>query len=465
MKVIVLAGGSGSRLWPLSRSQYPKQFLTFGSGGSLLQKTVTRFYPEVPVEDLLIITNPEYLHVVHAQLEKVHPQLKERVILEPMGKNTGPAVALAIRALEEKWGVAGDEPVLISSADHIIAPKEKFLETVHQAAAFAKKGKIITFGVRPTRPETGYGYIKAVSKDLHGPFDIQEFIEKPPLKQASAFVESGEYYWNAGMFLFTPDVLWQECAACTSTLAAFKEKSLQENTTDFSQTLSISFDCAIMEKTVHGAVMPLDLTWSDIGSWDSVHEVLDKDEQQNVAIGNVHAIETKNSLLIGGERLISTLGIEDMLVIDTEDALFIAKKGESQKVKTLVEAFRAKGMKEVVEHRQVHRPWGSYTVLEESDRYKIKRIVVHPGARLSLQLHYHRSEHWIVVQGTAEVTIGDQEQLVHENESVYVPKSAVHRLGNPGKVSLEMIEVQVGEYVGEDDIVRLEDIYGRVAEV
>lgn len=464
MKVIILAGGSGTRLWPLSRSRHPKQFLNFGDGLSLLQKTVARFLPEVPFQDFLIVTNQEYVHLVHAQLSALHPELSGQVIVEPVGKNTAPAIALAVRYLEENKDLSPDEGLLVCSADHLIAPKDRFIKIVRDALPFAEKGQIITFGVHPTRPETGYGYIKAEMKEKKGPCTIEQFVEKPPLSRAAAYVESGEYFWNAGIFLFSASSFWQECKICYPFLASWQGQSVDEIQRAFPEISSISFDCAIMEKTKRAAMMPLDLTWSDIGSWDSVHEVLDKDDQQNVTLGQVHAVDTKNSLVIGSNRLVATLGIEDMIVVDTEDALFIAKRGESQRVKDLVEVFKAKEMKQVVEHTQVHRPWGSYTILEEGSRYKIKKIEVNPGARLSLQLHYHRSEHWVIVQGTAKVTIGENEQLLHENESIYVPKSSIHRLENPGKVPLEMIEVQVGEYVGEDDIVRLEDIYGRVTE-
>ncbi len=461
MKVVILAGGSGSRLWPLSRSSHPKQFLTFGVGGSLLQKTVNRFLPEIPIQDLLIVTNQEYIHIVHDQLAALHPELSGQVILEPMRKNTATAITFSVRYMEENLGLGSDEAVLICPADQVVAPKDRFLETIQQAVLFAEAGQIVTFGVRPTRPETGYGYIKAEMSGKQ-PYTIEEFIEKPPLEQASAYVESGKHVWNAGLFLFTAETLWQECHAYASPYARLQTQSLAEIEQTFSELPSLSFDYAIMEKTKRACVMLLDLTWSDVGSWDSVHEVLDKDNQQNVTIGNVHAIDTQDSLIVAGKRLVTTLGIQEMLVVDTPDALFIAKKGESQGVKQLVEALQLKGMKEIIDHVQVHRPWGSYTVLGEGTRYKLKRIEVHPGARLSLQLHYHRSEHWIIVQGTAKVTIGEKEELLHENESVYVPKSAIHRLENPGKMPLEMIEVQVGEYVGEDDIVRLEDVYGRI---
>ncbi len=462
MKIIILAGGSGTRLWPLSRSSYPKQFLSFGCEESLLQKTVRRFLPEFDISDFLIMTSREYAHVVYAQLSLLHPNLKDKVVVEPAVKNTGPAIGLALRFLEEHNRLAPDEELLICPADHIIAPKERFLEILGTASFLKTKQQIATFGVRPSRPETGYGYIKTTKHEKKATFTIEQFIEKPQHKEAMAYVESGEYFWNAGLFLFTAATFWRECRICSPVLSSLQNINLNEIDQLFSEMPALSFDCAIMEKTTQGIVIPLDITWSDIGSWDSVHEYLGKDDQQNATLGNIHMVDTTNSLVIGSRRLISTLGINNMLVIDTEDALFIAQKGQSQRVKEVVDSFKLKGRQEIESHRHVYRPWGSYAILEEGERYKIKKIQVDPGERLSVQKHYHRSEHWVVIQGTAKVSIDGKEAILHENESIYVPKSSIHCLENPGKVVLEIIEVQVGEYVGEDDIVRLEDIYGRI---
>lgn len=460
MKVIILAGGSGTRLWPLSRSTHPKQFLAFGQEHSLLQKTVLRFLKELGGENILVVTSKEYFHLVRAQLSSLDPPLVHQICLEPAQKNTAPAVAWALKVLEENYHLKKQEAVLICPSDHWISPEEIFLKNVGEAISFAEQGNIVTFGIRPSHPETGYGYIRTSLGGGISP--VEAFVEKPDLQTATQYILGGQHLWNAGIFLLTQESFWREAMEHAPMLGKYADASLQELSEMFTTLPEVSFDYAVMEKTKRAVVMPLEVTWSDVGSWDSLYDVLDKDEENNVTIGNVYALDTKKSLIIGGKRLISTIGLEDTLVIDTEDALFIAKRGESQRVRALVDALKAKGSKQVVEHTEVHRPWGSYTVLEEGLRYKIKRISVTPQARLSLQLHYHRSEHWVVVQGTAKVLIGEKEMLLHENESVYVPRSSIHRLENPGKLSLEIIEVQVGEYLSEDDIVRLEDIYNRV---
>ncbi len=463
MKVIVLAGGSGTRLWPYSQNHLPKQFLHFGDKHSLFQKTVLRFIPLVDFSHIVIVTNQLYFHLVNTQLKEIDPLLRSHVIIEPEKKNTAPAIALAVAYLLEHKTCTIDDSVLVVSSDHILSPEDRFLSAIKEALRVC--GKNVIFGIRPNKPETGYGYIKAKENG-----DVEEFIEKPNSDRAQEYVLSGQYLWNSGIFLFQIKVFLEELNAYCPEIGKFKH--FQHMLTHFSDMPEISIDYAVMEKSKRTVVFPLDISWSDVGSWDSVYDVFEKDENRNVKMGNVFDVDTKNCLILGTKRLISTIGLEDLLVIETEEALFIGKKGESQKVKQLVEALKknrlvmkspseAKGA--IQENRlTTHRPWGLFTVLEEGERYKIKRIVVEPLQKLSLQMHYHRSEHWVVVKGTAKATIGEEEKLIHENESVFVPKGSVHRLENPGKVRVELIEVQVGEYVGEDDIVRFEDVYNRV---
>ncbi len=464
MKYILLAGGSGTRLWPFSRNAFPKQFLHFGDGESLLQKTIKRFYPNAAASDILIVTNQAYYHLVKNQVCEIDPAFENQILVEPEKKNTAPAICLGLKYLLEIEGVSKEECVLISSSDHIIAPEAVFLQAVKKAEDVAKMGYHVTFGIRPNKPETGYGYIKSSETKESGIFKVEQFVEKPNYLKAQEYLLSGDYLWNSGIFLFKIETLLEEIAAFCPEIAALSMGTFKEMVSQFSEMPDVSIDYALMERSKKTMMIPIEVSWSDVGSWDSVYDLLEKDHNQNVKIGNVLDIDTKNCLIMGGKRLISTIGLEDLLVIETEDALFIGKKGESQKVKTLVEELKKRNAKEPFEHLTSHRPWGKFTVLEEGERYKIKRIVVDPKQRLSSQMHYHRSEHWVVVKGTAKVSIGSDELLVHENESVYVPKSQIHRLENPGKVPLELIEVQVGEYVGEDDIVRFDDIYGRMNE-
>ncbi|MBY0529290.1 MAG: mannose-1-phosphate guanylyltransferase/mannose-6-phosphate isomerase [Rhabdochlamydiaceae bacterium] len=462
MKVIILAGGSGTRLWPFSRRSFPKQFLHFGDGQSLLQKTAHRFLQKVPAEDVLIVTNQDYFHLVKSQLSTVHPDLEKQIIVEPEAKNTAPAICLAVSYLLDILHVDSEECILVSSSDHLISPEHTFLAALDEAARVANEGRHVIFGIRPHQPEIGYGYIKIEPKEKSSILPVEAFVEKPNYSTAQEYVLSGNYLWNSGIFMFKIATFLKEMQQFCPEISEKCQDSFPHTVSQFSDMPNISIDYALMERSTHSMVMPLDVSWSDVGSWDSVYDVLEKDSNQNVKMGNICDLDTKNCLIMGGTRLISTIGLEDLLIIETEDALFIGKKGESQRVKNLVEELKKRNAKEPFEHLTSHRPWGKFTILEEGVRYKIKRIVVNPQQRLSLQMHYHRSEHWVVVKGTAKVTIGETESLVHENESVFVPKSQVHRLENPGKVPLELIEVQVGEYVGEDDIVRLEDIYQRV---
>jgi mannose-1-phosphate guanylyltransferase/mannose-6-phosphate isomerase len=397
---------------------------------------------------------------VQADLRSVSPAIENNVILEPVGRNTAPAIALVMKYCQEKLKCSKDEVIFICPSDHIIEPVEKFARYAHQAEAAAKKGSIVTFGIKPTRPETGYGYIQK-GKPVDGIFAVSRFAEKPNLATAEKYLKAGSYYWNSGMFAFTIGTMLAQFKAYAPEISRRMAQKLAKMTADFKNMPSISIDYAVMEKSKKAAVLPIDILWSDVGSWDSLPEVIKPDADGNVKVGDVVSLDTKKTIVMGEKRLISTIGLKDLIIIDTTDALLIARRGQAQRVKEVVDMLKERKRKEVVEHTTTYRPWGSYTILEEGPRYKIKRIVVKPGQKLSHQLHYHRSEHWIIVKGAARVTIGKTTSLVHENESTYVPKSMEHRLENPGKVALEMIEVQNGEYVGEDDIVRFNDIYGR----
>jgi len=463
MKAIILAGGSGTRLWPISRYGLPKQFIKLNGGKSLLCQTVERLAAVVPLHDIYVITNEDYRFHVQADLRSVSPTIENNVILEPVGRNTAPAIALVMKYCQEKLKSPKDEVIFICPSDHIIEPVEKFARYARQAETAAKAGSIVTFGIKPSRPETGYGYIKKGGKPAAdgGVFKVEKFAEKPDAKTAEKYLADGNYYWNSGMFAFTIGTMLAEFKAHAAEISRKMPQTFAKMVADFRSMPSISIDYAVMEKSRKAAVLPIDILWSDVGSWDSLHEVIDPDGDGNVKVGDVLALDTKRTIVMGEKRLISTIGLKDLIIIDTTDALLIAKRGQAQRVKEVVDILKERKRKEVVEHMTTYRPWGSYTILEEGPRYKIKRIVVKPGHKLSHQLHYHRSEHWIIVKGTAKVTLGGKSSLVHENESTYVPKSTEHRLENPGKVSLEMIEVQNGEYVGEDDIVRFNDKYGR----
>lgn len=467
MKALILAGGSGTRLWPLSRKNYPKQFLKLNAGGSLLQETVKRLMRVFPADGIIIMTNGEYKFHVISDLRPLFDSksLSPNIVLEPVGRNTAPAIALGMKYCLEKLECGGDEVLFISPADHVIKPPEKFSDYVARAEHIARKGRIVTFGVKPFRPETGYGYIKAGSEaraeGSEEYFDVEGFTEKPTFETASRYVREGNYYWNSGMFAFSIGTMLEEFEKYAPQIYAMLERSYDDFVAHFHTMPEISIDYAVAERSDRMAVFPLDLYWNDIGSWDSLYEMADKDNKGNVNIGDIIAIDTNDTLVISGKRLVSTIGLEECLIVDTDDALLVSKKGETQKVREIVGKLDSEKRREAVEHLTTYRPWGSYTILEEGERYKIKRIVVNPEARLSLQKHYHRSEHWVVIRGAAKVTIGEKEIVIHENESVYVPKSTLHRLENPGKVPLEIIEVQNGEYVGEDDIVRVDDIYGR----
>jgi len=473
MKAIVLTGGNGTRLFPVSRKSLPKQFLKLGFDESLFQKTVKRNLLFVEEEDLVIVTNRAYKFILREQLQSILGRERSRsfrnIVLEPETKNTAPAIALAVKFCIDELKVPEDEVLFISPSDHIISPEDRFVDYVKKAEKLAKEGYIVTFGIRPTKPETGYGYIESLEKSVSrsiGAFKVKRFHEKPDLKTAIEYLSSGNFFWNSGMFAFTVATILEEFEKHTPEIfEKIIDMNYRELINKFYSLPEISIDYAVMEKTDKAVVLPLNVTWSDMGSWESYYDVLDKDKKGNVKIGNVLEVDTKNSLIIGNKRLISTVGIENLIIVETDDVVLVAKKGEGQKVKEIVKKLKEdENLRKLTEfHTKVYRPWGSYTELERGYRYKVKKLVVNPGEALSLQLHYHRSEHWIVVKGTAKVTLvdenGKKELLIKENESIYVPKGMKHKLSNPGKIPLEVIEVQVGEYLEEDDIERFDVNY------
>ena len=469
MKAVILAGGCGTRLFPLSRKNLPKQFLKISNEKSLFQNTVERVLRVIKdTQSLLISINREcFFHLKNQLKELGINEDNVHIIIEPVSKNTAPAIALAIKYLIEKLNTPFEEVVLVAPSDHIIKPVEKFIETVREAESLTQSGFIVTFGIIPNKPETGYGYIEA-GDNLGPAYKVKRFHEKPNFELAKQYLQKENFFWNSGMFAFSLKTLLEEFEKHAEDIYhLLKENTFETLLENFHQMPDISFDYAIMEKTERAVVFPLNLFWSDIGSWESLYNILLHDEMGNVKVGGVIDIDTKNCLILGNKRLISTIGLEDLLIVETDDVILIAKRGEGQRVREIVNRIKQdKELSHLAElHTTVYRPWGSYTELERGERYKIKRITVYPGESLSLQMHYHRSEHWVVVKGTAKVVLekdGElREYFVHENESIYVPKNTKHRLTNPGRIPLEIIEVQVGEYVEEDDIVRLDDVYGR----
>lgn len=465
---VIMAGGTGSRLWPMSREHYPKQFHSLVGDRSLLQETINRL-SNIRHHDPVFLCNENHRFLAAEQIRE-NGISHSGILLEPVGKNTAPAIALAaIHALS----VEDDPVLLVLAADHSIENVEAFEASVTAAITYANQGKLVTFGVVPSKPETGYGYIKrGASAGNDSGYAVDSFQEKPDLVTAHAYLESGDYYWNSGMFVFKakqyleeleqyrPDIL----KACQEALANPKKDMdfIRVDKERFLECPDDSIDYAVMEHTQNSVVVPLDAGWNDVGAWSSLWEVLDKDENENVVHGDVIAIETKGSYLFAESRLVATVGVEDLVVVETKDAILVAYKSKAQDVKAIVSTLKQKQRSESALHREVYRPWGKYDSIDNGERYQVKRITVKPGEKLSIQMHHHRSEHWIVVSGTAKVTNGDSVQILTEDQSTYIPLGTVHALENPGKIPLEMIEVQTGSYLGEDDIVRYEDRYGRL---
>ena len=463
---VILSGGSGSRLWPLSRQQRPKQFLPVIDDMTLFQSTLQRLQGLDGLEAPLVVCNEDHRFMVAEQLRQLD-LTNQGIVLEPVGRNTAAAIALAALKVEL---VEPDAILLVLPADHVIRDQGAFHKAIAQAEQEARKGSLVTFGIVPTHPETGYGYIQAGSGSGEAS-PVKRFIEKPDLKTAEKYLASGEYFWNSGIFMFRADAYLRSLGdfqsevlnACKAAMTEYSDDGdfVRVEAESFAKSPDISVDYAVMEKTDHAVVVPLDAGWNDVGAWSAVWEVGSKDNSGNVVRGDAILHNASNNLVYSEKRLVSLVGVDDLVVVDTKDATLVAKKDQVQHVKEIVNLLKAEERPEAVIHREVNRPWGSYDSIDNGSRFQVKRITVKPGAKLSLQKHHHRAEHWIVVQGTAEVTCDDDVFLLTENQSTYIPLGSTHRLANPGKVMLELIEVQSGSYLGEDDIVRFEDQYGR----
>lgn len=461
---VILAGGTGSRLWPLSRELYPKQLLQLIDQTSLLQTTLLRAADLPEALPPIVVVGEEHRFITRTQIDELNRFGEYAILLEPIGRNTAPAICAAAEYCRRNG--AGDAILLVLPADHLVRDQERFVAVVSEAAELAGRGAIVTFGITPQYPETGYGYIERGAG-----VEVVSFKEKPDRALAEQYLASGNYFWNSGMFAFSVESFLAEMHEHAPEIVARMAQAVDGGRRDgcfyrldrvqMEKCPSDSIDYALMEKTAKAAVVAADLGWSDIGSWQALWQVLDKDARGNVCQGDVLLHDTSNCLVRSENMLVAAVGLADTLVVETADAVLVAPLSRSQDVKRIVEHLKREKRKELLSHATVYRPWGSYTVLEEQSRFQMKRITVNPGAKLSLQMHHHRYEHWVVVTGTARVTNGDSVILLHENESTYIPAGTVHRLENPGVIALELIEVQIGSYLGEDDIVRFDDAYGR----
>ncbi len=462
---VILAGGTGSRLWPLSRELYPKQLLQLTNETSLLQTTMLRVGSLPNALPPLVVVGEEHRFITRTQIDELETVAGYSILLESQGRNTAPAICGAAEYCRRQN--MEDVVLLVLPADHLIQNADAFRAAVLKAVELAEEGAIVTFGIEPRHPETGYGYIERGEG-----YAVASFKEKPSLAAAQEYLDAGNYYWNSGMFAFSIDTFASEMRRHSPQILEHMERAVSGGTRDerffrfdpdqMGKCPSDSIDYALLEKTSKAVVVAADLGWSDIGSFQMLWQVLDKDASGNVCHGDVVVEDSRNCLLRSDDRLVAAVGLVDTLVVETADAVLVAPLDRSQDVKKVVAQLKKKNRKEYSCHRTVHRPWGNYTVLEEQERYQMKRITVSPGSKLSLQMHHHRYEHWVVVTGTARVTNGETVSLLHENQSTYIPAGTVHRLENPGVIDLELIEIQIGPYLGEDDIVRFEDDYGRL---
>jgi mannose-1-phosphate guanylyltransferase len=471
---VILCGGTGTRLWPLSRATYPKQYWPLAGNGehTLLQQTQLRLDGLPGLAPPLLVCNEEHRFIVAEQLRQIGVK-PAAILLEPVGRNTAPAVAIA--ALQAT--ARGEDPLLlVLAADHVIRQAATFRATVTAGLAAAEAGRLVTFGIVPTAPETGYGYIEAAEAISAGeaprePVPIARFVEKPDRATAEQFLATGRFTWNSGMFLFRASAMLAELERLAPEVVSACRAALEHDSADldflrlereaFARCPNVAIDVAVMEKTDRGAVLPLAAGWSDVGSWSALWETADRDSAGNVLRGRVISQDSHNCYLRSESRLVVGLGVDDLVVVETDDVVLVAHRSRAQDVKTIVGQLEAEGASESKAHRRIYRPWGSYDGITEGDRWQVKKIVVNPGASLSLQMHHHRAEHWVVVRGTAVVEKDGVEELVGENQSTYIPLGCRHRLANRGKIPVEMIEVQSGPYLGEDDIVRFDDRYGR----
>lgn len=483
---VILSGGSGSRLWPLSRELNPKQFLSLCGEHSMLQETMTRLDGIKDLAAPIVVCNEEHRFLVAQQMKDIDLEV-DKIILEPIGRNTAPAICAAAEYIQGKSSAdrnsvhnspdnkrAGDDVMLILAADHVIQDKETFHQVVESGYRVAQQGQLITFGIVPDKAETGYGYIKRAGlfNQQENAYQVEKFVEKPDVETAQKYLDSGEYYWNSGMFMFQAGAILQELETLSAEIYKAVKTSVSEGTKDldfcrlgidaFTASPSDSIDYAVMERTDRAVVLPLAADWNDVGAWSALWDVNAHDADGNVLQGDVLTHELTNSYIHAEERMIAVIGMDNCVVVETADAVLVADKSHSQDVKEIVNQLKKSGREEALLHQRVFRPWGSYETLDETERFKVKRIMVTPGAKLSLQMHHHRAEHWVVVKGTAKIVCGDKEFIMTEDQSNYIPLGTMHRLENPGVIPLEIIEIQTGSYLGEDDIARFDDHYGRV---